>query len=314
MRAFVNDRFEDQGSVREVADPTPTSGEVRVKVHAASVNPMDAGAASGMYKDFMQARFPYIPGLDLSGVIDSVGPGVTEFAVGDEVFGSVRKAFFGAGSFAERVTAGTSNVFRKPSSIRHDAASTAGVAAVTALAMADAIEARPGQVIVVVGASGGVGSYLVQLLAGQRARVVAVARGERAAYLRGLGASEVIDYTAGDLVSRLAASYPGGIDALADLASDNDAFALLATQVKEGGRAASTVGAADIERLKKLGVVSQNVNGVATTEALSRVAAHLAAGTVKPPEIRTLPLDRAADALAQVGGRHTEGKVVISVF
>ncbi len=143
---------------------------------------------------------------------------------------------------------------------------------------------------------------------------MAVARGERAAYLRGLGASEVIDYTAGDLVSRLAASYPGGIDALADLASDNDAFALLATQVKEGGRAASTVGAADIERLKKLGVVSQNVNGVATTEALSRVAAHLAAGTVKPPEIRTLPLDRAADALAQVGGRHTEGKVVISVF
>jgi NADPH:quinone reductase-like Zn-dependent oxidoreductase len=314
MRAFVKDKFEDQGSVREVADPTPTSGEVRVRVHAASVNPMDAGAASGVYKDFMQARFPYIPGLDLSGVIDAVGLGVTEFAVGDEVFGSVRKAFFGAGSFAERVTAGTSSVHRKPGSINHEVASTAGVAAVTALAAFDAIEARPGHVIVVVGASGGVGSYLVQLLASQRARVVAVARGERAAYLRGLGASEVVDYTAGDLVSRLTASYPGGVDALADLASDKDAFATLAAQVKDSGRAVSTLGAADVDGLKKRGVVAQNVNGVATTEGPSRIVAHLAAATVKPPEIRTLPLDRAAEALAQVGGRHTEGKIVIAVF
>jgi NADPH:quinone reductase-like Zn-dependent oxidoreductase len=71
---FVNDRFEDQGSVREVADPTPTSAEVRVRGQAASVNPVHAGAASGRYKDFMQARFPYIPGLDLSGVIDAVAP------------------------------------------------------------------------------------------------------------------------------------------------------------------------------------------------------------------------------------------------
>ncbi len=183
----------------------------------------------------------------------------------------------------------------------------------TALAALDAIQARPDQIIVVVGASGGVGSYLVQLLASQRARVVAVARGERAAYLSGLGASDVIDYTAGDVVPRLAASYPGGVDALADLASDKDAFAALAAQVKNGGRAASTMGAADVEGLKKRGVVAQNIRGVATTEALSRIAAHLAAGTVKPPAIKTLPLDHAADALAQAGGRHTQGKIVIAV-
>lgn len=100
--------------------------------------------------------------------------------MGDEVFGSVRNAFLGAGSLLS-LTAGTSNVFRKPSSIRHDAASTAGSAAVTALAMAYAIQARLGQVIVVVGASGGVGSYLVRLLSSERARIAAVARAERAA-------------------------------------------------------------------------------------------------------------------------------------
>ena len=121
-----------------------------------------------------------------------------------------------------------------------------------------------------VGASGGVGSYLVQLLASRRARVVAVARGERAAYLRTLGATEVVDYTAGDLVPRLAASYPGGVDALADLASDKDAFAILVAQVKDGGRAASTMGAADVDGLKKRGVVAQNVMGVATPDGLSR--------------------------------------------
>ena len=313
MRAFVKDRFEDKGSVREIADPMPAAGEVRVKVHAASVSPADAGAASGAYKDFSKSQFPYIPGMDLSGVVDALGPGVTEFAVGDEVFGTVGKPFFGAGSFAERATAGTSSVFRKPSTIRHDAASTAGVAAMTALAALDAIDPRAGQVIVVIGASGGVGSYLVQLLVHQKVRVVAVARGERAAYLRGLGAAEVIDYSAGDVASQLAASYPGGVDALADLASSKDGFASIAAHVKDGGRAASTVGAADAEALKKRGVVAQNVNGVATPAGLSRIAQHLGAGTVKPPEIHTMPLDRAADALTQAGARHTQGKIVLAV-
>jgi hypothetical protein len=105
---------------------------------------------------------------------------------------------------------------------------------------------------------------------------------------------------AGESRFAVGAVISGGIDALADLASDMNAFALLAAQVKDGGGAALTMGAADADGLNRRGVVAQNVNGGATSQRLSRRAAHLAAGTLRPPEIRTLLIERAANALAQV--------------
>lgn len=316
MRAFVKESFEDPGAVRELPDPEPAAGEVRVRVRAASVNPADAGAAAGYYKAFMECRFPYVPGQDFSGTVDRIGHGVTAFAVGDEVFGVASKPFFGAGTFAERVLVSESLAAPKPGSIDHAAASTAGLAAVTALAALELLELKAGQELVVVGGSGGVGSFAVQFAVREGARVVAVARGDRADYLHSLGASETIDYTATDVSAWLDSHRHDGMDALLDLASDGVTFIGLARKVKRGGRAATPaaqVPSAELESLAAQGVTAVGVRGSATPERLSRIAGALASGAVTAPKTRTVPLGQAAQALTDAGTRHTQGKIVILI-
>src|SRR5437870_9030825 len=109
MKAYAVDEFGKPGSVREVPNPEPGEGEVRVNVGAASINPFDAAVVNGYVKDYMEHRFPVIPCGDLAGTVDAVGPGVTELSVGDRVFGTNGKQYVGEGTLAEYAvaTAGT---------------------------------------------------------------------------------------------------------------------------------------------------------------------------------------------------------------
>src|SRR5438046_2588712 len=104
MKAFAIDEFGQAGSLRDVDDPTPGEGEVRIRVAAAGVNPFDVAVLQGYVKDVMENRFPLIPGMDASGTVDAVGPAVTDRAVGDELFGGVGKPHLGEGTLAELVT------------------------------------------------------------------------------------------------------------------------------------------------------------------------------------------------------------------
>jgi NADPH2:quinone reductase len=311
MKAFAFDRFGDQGSIRDLPEPEPGDGQIRVRVAAAGVNPFDVTVVQGHLKDQMEHRFPLIPGMDASGTVDAVGGGVDGFAVGDEVFGSVGKPYLGEGTFGELATLSAGTVARKPPSVEHTAAAATPTAGVTALVMADALGLSEGDVVVAVGATGGVGSYFVQLATRRGGHVVAVCRGENADYARGLGAVDAIDYEAGDVAEVVRARYPDGVGAVADMHGDAEQLAALTEQVSSGGRVASVVGAADVDGLAARGVVATNVMGRVSTASLDVLAGMLGSGEILDPEIHTHPVSEATDALAAVGTKHVRGKLVL---
>ena len=261
MKAFAVDGFGEQGSVRELPVPDPAEGQLRLKVAAAGLNPFDVAVWQGYLKDQMEHRSPLVLGMDASGTVDALGGGVEGFAVGDEVFGSVGKGYLGEGTLADFTTVSAGTVTRKPPSLDHTVAAATPTAGVTALNTADALELTEGQTVLVVGATGGVGSFFVQLAVRRGARVVAVCSGENADYARDLGAGDVIDYTSGDVVDEVRSRYPDGIDAIADMHGDAEQLAKLTEQVASGGHVASVVGAADIEALGARGVEATNVMG-----------------------------------------------------
>lgn len=311
MRAFAVDGFGEQGSVRDLPVPDPEGGQIRLRVVAGGLNPFDVAVIQGHMKDHMEHRFPLVPGMDAAGTVDAVGDGVDGFAVGDEVFGSVGKMVLGEGTLAESVTVSAGTVTPKPSSVDHAAAAAIPTAGVTALNMADALELSEGQTVVAVGATGGVGSYFVQLASRRGARVVAVCRAENADYARSLGAADVIDYSAADLAAEIRSRYPNGIDAVADMHGDAEQLAGLTEQIPSGGRVASVVGAADVESLGARGIQGTNVQGRVTTASLGVLVTLLEAGELVAPEIRTYPLTDAGEALAAAGTGHVRGKIVV---
>jgi NADPH2:quinone reductase len=311
MKAFAFDGFGEQGSVRDLPVPDPDGGQIRVRVVAAGVNPFDIAVIRGFMKDHMEHRFPLVPGMDASGTVDAVGDGVDGYAAGGEVFGSVGKMVLGEGTLAEFVVVSAGTTTHKPSSLEHAVAAAIPTAGVTALNMADALEPSHGQTVVAVGATGGVGSYFVQLASRRGARVVAVCRGENAGYARGLGAADVIDHSAGDLAAEVRSRYPDGIDAVADMHGDAEQLAGLIQQIPSGGRVASVVGAADTEALGTRGIEGTNIQGRVTTASLDVLSGMLEAGELVPPQIRTNPLTDAGEALAAVGTGHVRGKIVV---
>ena len=313
MRAFAFDAFGEAGSTHEVPVPEPAVGQLRFRVAAAGLNPFDNAVVQGYLNDRMEHRFPLVPGMDVSGTVDASGAGVEGWTIGEEVFGSVGKMYLGEGTLAEFVTVSTGTVTRKPPPLEHAVAAAIPTAGVTALTMADALELSEGQTVVAVGATGGVGSYLVQLATRRGARVVAVCRAENADYARRLGAADVIDYAAGDVVDAVRSRHPNGIDAVADLHGDKEELAGLAHQIRPGGRVASAVGAADAEALEARGIAATNVMGQVTAASLEVLSAMLTADEIVAPEIRSFSLADAGEAIAALGTGHVRGKLVVVV-
>jgi NADPH:quinone reductase-like Zn-dependent oxidoreductase len=314
MKAFAIDELGRPGSVHDdLPIPQPDEGQVRIRVAAAGLNPFDNAVIQGYLKDRMEHRFPLVPGMDGSGTVDAVGAGVSAWSLGDEVFGSVGKSYLGEGTLAEFVTTSAGTIARRPPPLEPALAAAIPTAAVTALIMADALALDEGHTVVAVGATGGVGSYLVQLATKRGARVVAVCRGENADYARGLGAQGVIDHTSGDVADAVRSRYPDGIDAIADMHGDEEGLARLADQVRSGGHVASAVGAADTEALAGRGIQATNVMGLVKTASLESLTGMLDAGEITIPEIRSFSLTDAGDALAAVATGHVRGKIVVTV-
>jgi NADPH:quinone reductase-like Zn-dependent oxidoreductase len=311
LRAFALKSFGEKGSVMELSDPVPQEGGVLIRVKAAGVNVFDAWVVQGAMKDAMEHRFPLIPGVEASGIVESVGAGVTGFKEGDEVYGASVKPFLGEGTFAELATFTSDGISAKPESVDFVGAAALPHTGLTALTAIDEIDSREGQIVLIVGATGGVGSFVTQLAAGRGARVVAVASAERVDYARELGASETIDYAKGDLLEQVRSAYPDGIDALVDLYGDASALARLSEVVHPGGVVLSTSGATDPELLAQRGLRGGNINR-ASPQRLPELTRLVDEKQLQAPPTKVYPLDRAGDAVEEIGSRHVRGKLVIS--
>jgi NADPH:quinone reductase len=306
MRAFTLESLESQPALREdMPGPSPAAKEIVVRVHASSVNPVDAFIGMGALAQMFEHEFPVILGRDFAGIVEQVGEDVSRYRVGDEVFGFVSHAnpTVHAGSWAELIVLPEDNfVAAKPEGVDATAAGAAPVAALTAIAAFDALAPAAGEDVLVIGASGGVGSFFVQLAASAGANVIAPALAEDDAYLRDLGVGEILDRNA-DLAATVRKSHPDGVDAIFDVVSQTPDASLL----KEGGRLASPLGAAGE------GEGRINVMAVSSPANLQRLGELLADGALRVPIQRAYPLDQAAEALQALPTTHTQGKLGITV-
>lgn len=306
MRAFTLDAFDGAPRFRDdLAKPAVDSNALLVRVHASSVNPADAAIAAGMLKGMAEYEFPVTLGRDYAGVVEEVGSAVSRYEPGDEVFGFVMHAnpTVRDGTWADYLAVPEdTSVARKPENVDFASAGAAALAAITALAALDALELSNGAVGLVIGASGGVGSFFVQLAAAAGATIVAPTLPEDRDYLLGLGAGAVIDRN-DDVAAQVRERYPEGVDALLDLVS----FTPDASVLKPDGRLASPLGAAGE------GPGRINVMALSTTSNLERVAQLLEAGALRVPIQRSYPLEQAGTALEDLGATHTQGKLAITI-
>ena len=309
MKAITLAGPEAPAAVDELPDPVPAAGELLVRVRASSVNPVDNAIAAGMLAGMVEHEFPVVLGRDFAGTVERVGDGVTRHAAGDDVFGFVLHAdpTVRRGSWAELIAVAEDTVAAVPAGVGLDAAGATPLAGITALRCVEAVGSGPGTTILIVGATGGVGSFAVQLAAQAGADVIATGRADDAEYLRGLGASEVVDRD-GDVAAAVLTAHPGGIDAVVDLVSyAPDAFAAYAGALAPGGRAASPLGGAG-EGEGRFAIMARPAPA-----ELARLGGLLAAGTLRVPVQAGYPLDEAPAALAALAATHTCGKVTVTV-
>ena len=286
-------------------DPVPGSGEVLVRVAAAGVGPWDALIRE--HKSVVRTPLPLIPGSDLSGVIEEVGPGVSAFQAGEEIYGVTNPDFCGA--YAECATASAAMIARKPQGLSHIEAASAPVVAVTAWQMLfDYAQAKAGQSVLIHGAAGNVGAYAVQLASKAGLQVFATASSEDAPYVRSLGATTVIDYK----TTRFEAAVPQ-IDAVIDTVGGDireRSFGI----IKPGGILVSVVSEPMPERHQSNDVRSVFFLAEVTTARLEKIADLFNQGELTARVGTVLPLEQARIAHEMLGGApHQRGKIVLNV-
>lgn len=287
--------------------PTPSEGEVRIRVHAASVNPVDWKIRSGRLKKTSPVSLPYIPGRDVAGTIDAVGPGVIGWKVGDSVF-----AVLDGGGLAEYVTAPVESIAHKPSTLSFQEAAgipTASLAAWRTLIVNADI--KRGQRVLIHGGAGGVGSTAVQLAHWRGAHVIATASAPNHEYLRSLGADEVIDYRTTrfeDVVKN--------VDVVLDTVG-GDTLQRSPAVLREGGILLTLVGKppAAACRERKLRCPSPaNASDKQDGEELAQLGQLFDNGTLKMSILAEFPLEQAVQALELSETGRARGKIIVRVI
>jgi len=289
-----------------VADPGP--GQARVAVDAASVNGIDAMTAAGYLWDMLPHEFPVVLGRDFAGTVESVGDAVSGLSVGDRVAGVITAMTLGVGAVTELITVDADSLATVPDSVTAVQAAAIGLAGVTAVDLISALQLTSDDVVLVAGATGGVGVFAVQLAAASGATVLATARpGEGSDLVRALGAAVAVDHT-GDLAAAVGDAAPGGITAVVHGAGD---VAQLASLLQPKGRFASALGATD-EQVGRNDVTVTAVMATATVAKLRTLLDAVDAGTLRVPVARVYPFDQSAQAIADFAG-HKLGKLVVAV-
>jgi len=288
----------------DVPDPAAGAGELLADVHAASVNAADWKMRAGSYAPV--ARFPYVPGRDFSGVVAALGEGVGDFKVGDPVFGVCDVGQEGA--YAEKIAIKAAIVARKPDALSHAECAALALAGLTALvSIEDTLQLASGETILIQGGAGGVAGFAIQLAKHIGARVATTASAANHAYVRGLGADEVIDYRTEDFTRKVSAC-----DAVFDTVGGDVALKSFAV-LRSGGRAAFIASGASAPPSPRPDVRAYRPKVGRDRHHLERILALVLSGAVRVPEIQLYPLSEAAAAHTLSEGRHFRGKLVLRV-
>ncbi|MFE0134509.1 NADP-dependent oxidoreductase [Streptomyces sp. NPDC059037] len=312
MRAVAVKAFKAEPELMELPDPFPGPGEVLVRVDFACLNPYDWQAADGLLEGEAPHVFPLVLGVDFAGRVDAVGPGAERFHVGEAVFGQASRPPIGAGSYAEYVTMPQDAVISSvPAGLSLESAAVLPTAGMTAAQILQTAGVRECASLLVIGATGGVGTQLTQLAAGREVRVLAAVRGDERHRMAALGAAVTIDTTSRDLSAAVREEYPQGIDAMVDLVSgDPESFAANAALVRTGGVALTTRSAADPAQSPP-GVEVVDFDLRASSELLDILAAAVVKGVLEVPIEAEVPLEKAPRAIAKARGGGARGKTVL---
>lgn len=312
MKALVAPSYGplDQLAVIDRPTPVPGPGEILIRVEAAALNPLDAALVVGAMREMMPIEHPFVVGMDASGVVEAVGEGVTGYAAGDAVLAYTH---FHPGTIAEyTLVAEGPDVAPRPVGLDPVRAAALVSTSLTGECVLDELAGiEAGQPVLVIGATGGVGSFVVQLASLAGLRVLATAAPADVAYARGLGAWEVIDYTAADTLVEARRLAPDGAAAVVDLINRGPALATTASAIRPNGRLVSTLmGPEEVG----CGIGVTYVRMAARDGHLQRLAQRVAAGELAVEVAATYSLADAPKALAEfAAGRYSRGKVVVTV-
>ncbi|MET9685454.1 NADP-dependent oxidoreductase [Streptomyces coeruleorubidus] len=313
MRALHVPEAGGQPVLGDLPTPEVVPGHVLIKVRAAGLNPLDNVIAAGFMAERFPHHYPLVLGRDAAGVVEAVGAGVDHVEPGQEVFGNVPLAPpIQAGTLAEYALLPAETVVVKPAGLDFATAAALPLAAAAASAAVDLVEPQPGQVVLVNGASGGVGRYAVQLLAARSVTVVATGTPDDAERLSELGATTVVNFAVGPVADQVLAVHPDGVDALVNLVG----FALADVPleaVRKGGRVATTTPAPDADALAGAGLAGGMVFAQPVRETTESLAELAAAGLLSVDVHSVLPLERAAEGLGVLAAGQARGKIVVTL-
>jgi NADPH:quinone reductase-like Zn-dependent oxidoreductase len=309
----------EQYTVTDAAVPRPGPGQIQVRIAAASINPADVRLPSGVFRDVVPLEFPHVPGNDSAGTVSEVGADVTAYRIGDEIFGQAvpraLRAMAGAtrpslstGSLAEYAVfeADTPFLAHRPRGLGVEEAAALPTVGLTARALMATANVQPGETVLVVGATGGVGTAVVPLLARAKARVVATATAADADLLRALGADETIGYAESE--------YPSGVDVALNLTLPSDDLTGVARAIRPGGRLLTiTYPVPQQEWIGRDDVALHFVLDMDGTLGGMREVADLAIRGDLPATIgRRYTLDDGVQACVDFARLHTTGKLVVT--
>jgi NADPH:quinone reductase-like Zn-dependent oxidoreductase len=299
-------RFDQYGGldvlqVVEVDRPIPGPGKVLVRVKAAGINPGEASIRKGVFADRWPSTFPSGQGSDLAGVVEEVGKGVANVAVGDEVIGFTNDR----SSQAELVLVDSGNLVPRPRNVSWEQAGALFVAGTTAYAAVRSVALTAGDTVVISGAAGGVGSLAVQLARNAGAKVIGLAGDANQKWLTDHG---VIPVNYGDGVEdRIRAASGGKVDAFVD--TFGGGYVQLAVKLGLAPNRIDTI--IDFAAAAKYGVKTEGNHEGATAEVLAQLAGLVAAGRLEIPIAKVYPLADVRDAYRDLEQRHTRGKIVL---
>ncbi|MFD0373938.1 NADP-dependent oxidoreductase [Streptomyces sp. NPDC127112] len=288
----------------DVPEPKVGPGEVLVRVRAAGVNPVDWKLAAGFLGHVLEVRHPVIPGWDVAGVVEAVGPDTDDYAVGDEVYGYVRKEWVQLGTYAELVSAPVRTLARKPATLTFEEAAGLPLAGLTSYQAVTRGGVSAGQTVVIHSAAGGVGSLGVQIAVALGARVIGTASARNHDYLRSLGAEPVL-YGDG-VAERVAALAPEGVDVGLDFYGEGG-VELLQSIVRPGG---PVISVADNDAGDK---GAKHIWARSSATDLTTLAELADTGRITVKVGHVLPLAEAGRAWELSAAGQARGKIVLTV-